>query len=102
MEITRQTFDEITEALLNESIEKTDAAIALAAERGYTIDEILLVGGSTRMPQVTKILTEKYGMEPKILEPDEAVAKGAAIYALGAYEVKVEQWKEMIESGRQT
>ena len=32
-------------------------------------------------------------MEPKILEPDEAVAKGAAIYALGAYEVKVEQWK---------
>ena len=100
VEITRQTFDEITEALLNESIEKTDAAIALAAERGYTIDEILLVGGSTRMPQVTKILTEKYGMEPKILEPDEAVAKGAAIYALGAYEVKVEQWKEMIESGQ--
>lgn len=100
VEITRQTFDEITEVLLNESIEKTDAAIALAAERGYTIDEILLVGGSTRMPQVTKILTEKYGMEPKILEPDEAVAKGAAIYALGAYEVKVEQWKEMIESGQ--
>ena len=100
VEITRQTFDEITEALLNESIEKTDAAIALAAERGYTIDEILLVGGSTRMPQVTKILTEKYGMDPKILEPDEAVAKGAAIYALGAYEVKVEQWKEMIESGQ--
>lgn len=100
VEITRQTFDEITEALLNESIEKTDAAIALAAERGYTIDEILLVGGSTRMPQVTKILTKKYGMEPKILEPDEAVAKGAAIYALGAYEVKVEQWKEMIESGQ--
>lgn len=100
VEITRQTFDEITEALLNESIEKTDAAIALAAERGYTIDEILLVGGSTRMPQVTKILTEKYGMEPKILEPDVAVAKGAAIYALGAYEVKVEQWKEMIESGQ--
>lgn len=100
VEITRQTFDEITEALLNESIEKTDAAIALAAESGYTIDEILLVGGSTRMPQVTKILTEKYGMEPKILEPDEAVAKGAAIYALGAYEVKVEQWKEMIESGQ--
>lgn len=100
VEITRQTFDEITEALLNESIEKTDAAIALATERGYTIDEILLVGGSTRMPQVTKILTEKYGMEPKILEPDEAVAKGAAIYALGAYEVKVEQWKEMIESGQ--
>ncbi len=97
--ISRDTFDEITLALLNESIEKTDAAIAVAAEKGYKVDEILLVGGSTRMPQVTKTLVEKYGMEPKILEPDEAVAKGAAIYALGAYEIKVEEWKEKLESG---
>ena len=100
VEITRETFDEITEALLNESIEKTDAAIAVAKDKGHSIDEILLVGGSTRMPQVGKILTEKYGMEPKILDPDEAVAKGAAIYALGAYEVKMEQWKEMVQSGQ--
>ena len=84
--LSRTTFDEITQALLNESIEKTDAAIAVAKEKGYTVDEILLVGGSTRMPQVTKALVSKYGIEPKILEPDEAVAKGAAIYALGAYE----------------
>lgn len=97
--LSRTTFDEITQALLNESIEKTDAAIASAKEKGYSIDEILLVGGSTRMPQVTKALVEKYGIEPKILEPDEAVAKGAAIYALGAYEGKVEEWKEKIASG---
>lgn len=97
--ISRITFDEITQTLLNESIEKTDAAIAVAEAKGYKVDEILLVGGSTRMPQVTKALVEKYGLEPKILEPDEAVAKGAAIYALGAYELKVEEWKEKVDSG---
>ena len=97
--ISRTTFDEITQTLLNESIEKTDAAIAVAESKGYKVDEILLVGGSTRMPEVTKGLVEKYGIEPKILEPDEAVAKGAAIYALGAYELKVEEWKEKVESG---
>lgn len=97
--LTRETFDEITQALLNESIEKTDAAIAVAESKGYKIDEILLVGGSTKMPQVRKAIVEKYGLEPKVLEPDEAVAKGAAIYALGAYEVKVDEWKEKIESG---
>ena len=97
--LSRETFDEITQALLNESIEKTDAAIAVAESKGYKVDEILLCGGSTRMPQVKKIIVEKYGIEPKILDPDEAVAKGAAIYALGAYELKVEEWKEKKESG---
>ena len=98
--LSRTTFDEITQSLLNESIEKTDAAIAVAKEKGYTVDEILLVGGSTRMPQVTKALVAKYGIEPKILEPDEAVAKGAAIYALGAYEGKVDEWKEKVATGQ--
>lgn len=97
--LSRATFDEITQALLNESIEKTDAAIAVAESKGYKIDEILLVGGSTKMPQVKKIIIEKYGIEPKVLEPDEAVAKGAAIYALGAYEIKVDEWKEKVKSG---
>lgn len=83
--LTRERFDEITSTLLAESINKTDAAIAVAKEKGYTVDEILLVGGSTRMPQVTKALVDKYGIEPKILEPDEAVAKGAAIHAVNVY-----------------
>lgn len=97
--LSRAVFDEMTQALLNGSIEKTDAAIAVAESKGYKVDEILLVGGSTKMPQVKKAIVEKYGIEPKVLEPDEAVAKGAAIYALGAYEVKVDEWKEKIESG---
>lgn len=83
--LSREKFDEITSGLLGEAIDKTDAAIEIAKEKGYTIDEILLVGGSTRMPQVTKALVDKYGMEPKILEPDEAVAKGAAIHAVNVY-----------------
>ena len=98
--LTRETFDEITESLLNESIEKTDSAISIAESKGYKIDEILLVGGSTKMPQVKNKIIEKYGLEPKVLDPDEAVAKGAAIYALGAYESRVDEWKEKIESGK--
>ena len=83
--ISRAKFDEITSTLLGEAIEKTDAAIAVAKQKGYNVDEILLVGGSTRMPQVTDALVKKYGIEPKILEPDEAVAKGAAIHAVNVY-----------------
>lgn len=83
--ISRETFDEITSTLLRETLEKTDAAIAVARDKGFEVDEILLVGGSTRMPQVTRALVEKYGKEPKILEPDEAVAKGAAIHAVNVY-----------------
>lgn len=83
--LTREKFDEITSALLGEAIEKTESAIDIAKEKGYNIDEILLVGGSTRMPQVIKAIVDRFGMEPKILDPDEAVAKGAAIHAVNVY-----------------
>jgi molecular chaperone DnaK (HSP70) len=85
IDISRQTFDEITEPLLHQTIAITDDAIATARNKGYEINEILLVGGATKMPQVTNALKTKYGLEPKILEPDEAVAKGAAIYAVSVY-----------------
>jgi molecular chaperone DnaK (HSP70) len=85
IDFPREKFDEITSALLKSTIDKTDAAIAVAEQRGFKVDEILLVGGSTRMPQVTRVLEEKYGIKPKILEPDEAVAKGAAIHAVNVY-----------------
>lgn len=86
--VDRETFDSITSNLLSQTIEKTNDCIKVAEEKGYKIDEILLVGGSTRMPQVKEKLVETYGMEPKILEPDEAVAKGAAIFALLTYDQK--------------
>lgn len=83
--LSRDEFERITDHLLAEAIDKTDAAIKIANDKGFKVDEILLVGGSTRMPQVTKALVDKYGMEPRILEPDEAVAKGAAIHAVNVY-----------------
>ncbi len=79
--LTRAEFDELTEALLSRTIELTRQALAEAAKRGYTrFDQLLLVGGSTRMPQVAARLQAEFGSEPKLFEPDEAVAKGAAIY----------------------
>lgn len=100
VEITREKFDEITDELLQLTLNKTDDAINAAKEKGFKIDEILLVGGSTRMLQVNEALVKKYGLTPKILDPDQAVAKGAALYALGAFEAKAKEYKEKIESGR--
>lgn len=97
--ITRETFNAITADLLTQTLDKTDEAIAATKAKGYSIDEILLVGGSTKMPQVREALMEKYAIETKVLEPDEAVAKGAAIYAVGAYEVNFQMWQEKIASG---
>lgn len=84
-ELTREKFDELTKEYLDLTIELTDKAIEIAKNKGINIDQILLVGGSTRMPQVSSILKSKYGLEPAILDPDEAVAKGAAIYATDVY-----------------
>lgn len=81
-EITREEFDNATKSLLDSSFDLTDKAIATAKEQGVTIDELLLVGGSTKMPQVKEGIKAHLNMEPKIFEPDEAVAKGAAIYAI--------------------
>lgn len=79
--LTRDTFDELTGALLSRTVELTKQALAEAERRGYTsFDELLLVGGSTRMPQVAARLEAEFGVTPKLFEPDEAVAKGAAIY----------------------
>jgi len=99
IEVTRETFEEITASMLASSIERTDAAIALAKEKGYTVDEILLVGGSTKMPQVPKALVARYGKEPRVLEPDEAVAKGAALFALGEYEEMAKKWQDAAAKG---
>ncbi|MEZ4551479.1 MAG: Hsp70 family protein [Desulfobacterales bacterium] len=43
-------------------------------------DEIILWGGATRMPQIKARIEENFSVTPKIFDPDEAVAKGAAIY----------------------
>jgi molecular chaperone DnaK (HSP70) len=97
LDVTRETFEELTLPLLNKSMEITEKAIAVAKEKGVAVDEILLVGGSTKMPKVAIALREKFGLEPKILDPDEAVAKGAAIHAIEVYiqnKKNIAEWRE--------
>lgn len=80
--LTREKFDELTAPLLERTIELTHAAIKAAQSKGlHNIDQILLVGGSSRMPQVMARLQHEFGTTPTMHDPDHAVAKGAAIYA---------------------
>ena len=80
--LTREKFDELTNPLLEKTIQITRDTINEARKRGISqIDKILLVGGSTRMRQVEERLQKEFAFPLKIFDPDEAVAKGAAIYA---------------------
>jgi len=80
--VTRDTFDDLTSDLLNQA---RDLTISLVEELSLSfgqVDSVLLVGGSTRMPQVAKMLEEISGKPPRRAgNPDELVALGAAIQA---------------------
>ncbi|SHH25452.1 molecular chaperone DnaK [Halobaculum gomorrense] len=79
-EITRATFESITSDLIERTVEPTKQALSDAGYDADDIDEVILVGGSTRMPQVQEKVEEILGSEPKKnVNPDEAVALGAAI-----------------------
>jgi len=79
--LTREKFDELTRHLLENTMAMTRDTMMLAREAGQAeIDKLLLVGGSTRMPQVTERLRQELGKEPQVHEPDQSVAKGAAVY----------------------
>lgn len=82
IEVTRDEFDQATSELLERTKDLTQKAIDEAKAQGVGIDEILLVGGSTLMPQVQTMVENTFGVPIKIFEPHEAVAKGAAIYAI--------------------
>jgi molecular chaperone DnaK len=79
--LTREQFDSLTEHLLENTVTFTKEVIETAAELGHTtIDRLLLVGGSTKMPQVAARLEKEFEIPIESFEPDWAVAKGAAIY----------------------
>jgi molecular chaperone DnaK (HSP70) len=79
--LTRDKFDELTAGLLEQTILFTKQMLDAARQKGYTsFDKLLLVGGSTYMPQVPERLKREFGIEPQLNEPDLSVAKGAAIY----------------------
>lgn len=81
VELSREKFLEITEDLLERTIALAHEMLKEAKNKGYEhFDEIIMVGGSTRMPQIPDRIRQEFGMEPRMFDPDEAVAKGAAIY----------------------
>lgn len=78
--LTRAEFENLTQDLVERTIEPVRKALADANLKKEEIDEVLLVGGSTRIPAVQKIIKELLGKEPnKTVNPDEVVACGAAI-----------------------
>ncbi len=79
--LEREKFEELTEDLLYRTIDFTREMLGEAKGKGYKkFDEFILVGGATRMPQVSTRIAREFKVTPKIFDPDEAVAKGAAIY----------------------
>lgn len=80
--ITREEFDAMTADLLDSTIDKVDEVIAAAKKKGTDhIDKWILVGGSSYMQQVKKRIDETYHCNAKLSDPNECVAKGAAIFA---------------------
>jgi molecular chaperone DnaK len=83
VELDRAKFNEITHHLLERTIELTHDMLRDAKAKGFEkFDKIILVGGATRMPQVHDRIVAEFGMEPESYDPDEAVAKGAALFGL--------------------
>jgi len=79
---TRKMLEELTLPLVDRSIAILERVMNDAGMFPANVDELLLVGGQTRMPSIQKRLTELFGKPPsKGVHPDEAVAIGAALYA---------------------
>ncbi len=97
IELTREKFEELTHTLLARALEITRRTVETAKGKGVDrYEDVLLVGGSTKMPAVKERLAEQFGFEPQLYDPDLAVAKGAAIYAFE------ETYRRMLaEGGRQ-
>jgi molecular chaperone DnaK len=82
MKLTRAKFEQLVDDLLQKTVGPTKQALADAGLDPSKIDEVVLVGGSTRIPKVQQIVKELFGKEPhKGVNPDEVVAVGAAVQA---------------------
>src|SRR6201993_4608679 len=80
--LTRAKLEQLVDDLLQRSLEPCKKALADAGVDASKIDEVVLVGGQTRMPRIQQVVKELFGKEPhKGVNPDEVVAIGAAIQA---------------------
>ncbi|RWR14917.1 molecular chaperone DnaK [Paenirhodobacter populi] len=82
MKLTRAKLESLVGDLIKKSLKPCEAALKDAGVSKTDIDEVVLVGGMTRMPKVVEAVTDFFGKEPhKGVNPDEVVALGAAIQA---------------------
>src|SRR5271163_3464775 len=80
IKLTRARFEQMVADILDRSIEPCKKALADAGVQPSQIDEVVLVGGSTRIPRVQEIVRNLFGKEPnRSVNPDEVVAVGAAV-----------------------
>jgi len=81
-EIDRHDYEDMISSYIDETIEAVHTALKGASFNAKQIDEILLVGGSTRTPMISRLLKEHFSLHPqKKIDPDLCVAVGAAIQA---------------------
>lgn len=81
VEMSRSEFESITNSLLEQTTMLCESVVSESGVSKESIAEVLLVGGSSRMPQVARAVGQWFGRPPKLCNPDEAVARGAALYA---------------------
>lgn len=82
MKLTRAKLESLIEDLIQQTLKPVEAALKDAKLDAHDINEVILVGGMTRMPKVIEVVKEFFGKEPnKSVNPDEVVAIGAAIQA---------------------
>ena len=82
MKLTRAKFEALVDDLVQKTVEPCRLALKDAALSAGEIDEVVLVGGMTRMPKIQEVVKQFFGKEPhKGVNPDEVVAVGAAIQA---------------------
>ena len=80
IKLSRATLENLTKEFIDRSIEITKRAIAASPFKVEDIDEVVMVGGQTRMPAIIKAVKEIFGKEPNLsVNPDEVVALGAAV-----------------------
>jgi molecular chaperone DnaK len=80
MDINRATFENLIEDLVKKTVPQMEKALDDAGHSKNEVDEVIMVGGSTRVPLVQETVTEFFGREPnKSVNPDEVVALGAAV-----------------------
>lgn len=81
VELTREKFEEITSGFMERTLSLTEEILQTARDKGYEkIDRLLLVGGSSYMPQVKNGLESRFPFEIRLFDPNQSVAKGAALF----------------------